>query len=176
MRDIDISGYVPPFLLKYKELEQVYNTENIEFKELDTETDNFWDNQFIESTNEKGVARYERMLAIYNIDGTPLRDRRLKVAAKWVDDIPYTMGTLKERLDEFCGKGNYTLNANFDEYELEITVRFSSSVKLEELEHMILYMVPANIHVTLRNSLEYVAQATLYGAATNAISKEIEIN
>ena len=64
MRDIDIRTYVPPFLLKYSELKQLYESENPEFKKLNIEADNLLDNQFIGSTNEKGIARYEALLGI----------------------------------------------------------------------------------------------------------------
>lgn len=75
MRDIDIRSYVPPFLLEYGELKRVYESENPEFKELNIETDNLLDNQFISSTNEKGITRYEALLRITGMQEYPLEER-----------------------------------------------------------------------------------------------------
>ena len=44
MRDIDIKNYVPPFLLKYGELKELYESENPEFKKLNIEADNLLEN------------------------------------------------------------------------------------------------------------------------------------
>ena len=79
MRDIDIKSYVPPFLLKYSELKQLYESENPEFKKLNIEADNLLDNQFIGSTNEKGIARYEALLGISGMQEYSLEERQIKV-------------------------------------------------------------------------------------------------
>ena len=145
MRDIDIKSYVPPFLLKYSELKQLYESENPEFKKLNIETDNLLDNQFIGSTNEKGIARYEALLGISGMQEYSLEERQIKVYTAWIDDIPYTFNTLKERIERLCGKGNFTLLVNNVEHKVIITTHLEYQLQSEELERMLDIILPANM-------------------------------
>ena len=168
-------SYLPPFLQEYRELKEILNAEEPEIDKLIQEIQQIKDNQFILSCNEQGIAKFESILKIVPNPDDNLEGRISRVIARWNDGIPYTYKGLIEKLDILCGVGNYTLNANFDEYELEIIVHLPLSGQSEELEYLLSYMIPANIYVTSRNNLEYIAQGTVYGAATNVVVKQFEI-
>lgn len=158
MRDIDIRSYVPPFLLEYGELKRVYESENPEFKELNIETDNLLDNQFISSTNEKGIVRYEVLLGISGMQEYSLKERQIKVYTAWIDDIPYTFDTLKERIERLCGKGNYTIEIKNDTYTILITTHFEHQLQSEELERTLGVILPANMILLITNSFDNALQ------------------
>lgn len=158
MRDIDIKSYVPPFLLNYGELKQLYESENPEFKKLNIEADNLLDNQFIGSTNEKGIARYEALLGISGMQEYSLEERQIKVYTAWIDDIPYTFNTLKERIERLCGKGNFTLLVNNVEHKVIITTHLEYQLQSEELERMLDIILPANMVLLITNSFDNVLQ------------------
>ena len=176
MRDIDIKSYVPPFLLKYSELKQLYESENPEFKKLNIEADNLLDNQFIGSTNEKGIARYEALLGISGMQEYSLEERQIKVYTAWIDDIPYTFNTLKERIERLCGKGNFTLLVNNVEHKVIITTHLEYQLQSEELERMLDIILPANMVLLITNSFDNTLQASFMYAGGGVVTTDyIEI-
>lgn len=176
MRDIDIKSYVPPFLLEYGELKQLYESENPEFKKLNIETDNLLDNQFIGSTNEKGIARYEALLGISGMQEYSLEERQIKVYTAWIDDIPYTFNTLKERIERLCGKGNFTLLVNNVEHKVIITTHLEYQLQSEELEIMLDIILPANMVLLITNSFDNTLQASFMYAGGGVVTTDyIEI-
>lgn len=176
MRDIDIKSYVPPFLLKYSELKQLYESENPEFKKLNIETDNLLDNQFIGSTNEKGIARYEALLGISGMQEYSLEERQIKVYTAWIDDIPYTFNTLKERIERLCGKGNFTLLVNNVEHKVIITTHLEYQLQSEELERMLDIILPANMVLLITNSFDNVLHTDYMYAGGGVVTTDyIEI-
>lgn len=176
MRDIDIRTYVPPFLLKYSELKQLYESENPEFKKLNIEADNLLDNQFIGSTNEKGIARYEALLGISGMQEYSLEERQIKVYTAWIDDIPYTFNTLKERIERLCGKGNFTLLVNNIEHKVIITTHLEYQLQSEELERMLDIILPANMVLLITNSFDNTLQASFMYAGGGVVTTDyIEI-
>lgn len=172
MRDIDIRSYVPPFLLKYSELKQLYESENPEFKKLNIEADNLLDNQFIGSTNEKGIARYEALLGISGMQEYSLEERQIKVYTAWIDDIPYTFNTLKERIERLCGKGNFTLLVNNVEHKVIITTHLEYQLQSEELERMLDIILPANMVLLITNSFDNTLQASFMYAGGGVVTTD----
>ena len=172
MRDIDIRGYVPPFLLEYGELKQVYESENPEFKELNIEADNLLDNQFISSTNEKGIARYETLLGITGMREHSLEERQIRVYTAWIDDIPYTFNTLKERIERLCGKGNFTLVVNNTEHKVIITTHLEYQLQSEELERMLDIILPANMVLLITNSFDNTLQTDFIYAGGGVVTTD----
>lgn len=172
MRDIDIRSYVPPFLLKYSELKQLYESENPEFKKLNTETDNLLDNQFIGSTNEKGIARYEALLGITGMQEYSLEERQIKVYTAWIDDIPYTFNTLKERIERLCGKGNFTLLVNNVEHKIIITTHLEYQLQSDELERMLDIILPANMVLLITNSFDNTLQTDFMYAGGGVVTTD----
>lgn len=172
MRDIDIKSYVPPFLLKYSELKQLYESENPEFKKLNIEADNLLDNQFIGSTNEKGIARYEALLGISGMQEYSLEERQIKVYTAWIDDIPYTFNTLKERIERLCGKGNFTLLVNNVEHKVIITTHLEYQLQSEELERMLDIILPANMVLLITNSFDNVLQTDFMYAGGGVVTTD----
>lgn len=172
MRDIDIRSYVPPFLLNYGELKQLYESENPEFKKLNIEADNLLDNQFIGSTNEKGIARYEALLGISGMQEYSLEERQIKVYTAWIDDIPYTFNTLKERIERLCGKGNFTLLVNNVEHKVIITTHLEYQLQSEELERMLDIILPANMVLLITNSFDNTLQASFMYAGGGVVTTD----
>lgn len=172
MRDIDIKSYVPPFLLKYSELKQLYESENPEFKKLNIEADNLLDNQFIGSTNEKGIARYEALLGISGMQEYSLEERQIKVYTAWIDDIPYTFNTLKERIERLCGKGNFTLLVNNVEHKIIITTHLEYQLQSDELERMLDIILPANMVLLITNSFDNTLQTDFMYAGGGVVTTD----
>ena len=158
--------------MKYSELKQLYESENPEFKKLNIEADNLLDNQFIGSTNEKGIARYEALLGISGMQEYSLEERQIKVYTAWIDDIPYTFNTLKERIERLCGKGNFTLLVNNVEHKVIITTHLEYQLQSEELERMLDIILPANMVLLITNSFDNTLQASFMYAGGGVVTTD----
>ena len=94
IRQVDLVSYLPPFMKAYKEPVAALDAENPEFYLMWSAVDRVLRNRFIETADEYGLSRYEKMLGIYPSAEDTLESRRSRVRSKWFNKIPYTMKTL----------------------------------------------------------------------------------
>lgn len=169
-------SYLPPFLQEYRELKEILNAEEPEIDKLIQEIQQIKDNQFILSCNEQGITKFEKILKIVPNPDDNLEGRISRVIARWNDGIPYTYKGLIEKLDILCGVGNYTLNANFDEYKLEIITHLELSSQIEELGYFLSYIIPANMILESKNELFINLNATVKLAVGIASCETFELS
>lgn len=170
-KDVDLIRYLPLFVADYEEIKQITKTENPEFKLLAADISEIWDNQYIISCDEIGIARFEKLLNIMPLPDDTLESRKSRCLMRWNETVPYTYRALKNRLDIMCGKGNYQLIPNFNDYELELIVSLSLSGQAEELDNMLAYILPANIKVIARNELIRNISGVIRGGSTTIESE-----
>lgn len=166
VREVNLLGYLPPFMQEYREIKHIMNSEQPEIQKLEDETEIIKNNQFILSCDIDGIARFENLLGITPKPDDTLDARKSRVITRWNDSIPYTYKGLKEKLNVMCGEGNYLLIPSFNEYGLEIVVSLPLSGQADELDYMLSYMIPANIVVTSRNNMVRTMTGTVHGGGT----------
>lgn len=147
-RNVELVSYLPPFLTEYKELNKALQAEDPEFMLLWQSADRVIKNEFIDTADEYGISRFEKLLKIKPDDDAGLEDRRFAVKMRWSNDIPHTLKGLKVKLDALWGEGKYSINTDrLDNYELTITAVYDLYCQIQELEQMIRDFFPANIVV-----------------------------
>ena len=166
VREVNLLGYLPPFMQEYVEMQQIMNAEQPDVQALEDETEKIKNNQFILTCDEVGISRYEELLNIVPNPNDTLEARISRVLTRWNDSLPYTYKGLKEKLNVMCGEGNYLLIPSFNEYGLEIVVSLPLSGQADELDYMLSYMIPANIVVTSRNNMVRTMTGTVHGGGT----------
>ena len=112
IRDVDLVSYLPPFIAEYREINETLKAENPEFKIMWEAVDRVLKNEFIESADEYGISRFERILKIFPSKEDSLESRRARVQARWFATIPYTWRMLIEKLISICGDSNFTLEGD----------------------------------------------------------------
>lgn len=162
LRQVDLISYLPQFVQEYREIKHIMTAENPEIQTLEDETEIIKNNQFIISCDTVGIRRFEELLHIIPNPDDTLDARISRVLARWNDEIPYTYRGLIERLNTLCGEGNFTLLPNFNMYELELVVYLPLSGQAAELDYMLSYMIPANIHVISNNILHHEIQGNVF--------------
>ncbi len=167
IRDVNLIEHLPPFLQEFREYNYITDAENPEFQLVSNESERIKNNQFIESSDLVGIAKFEKLLNIVPLVDDTLEARISRVLTRWNDAIPYTYRSLIERLEVLCGQGNYTIELRPNLYELDLKVYLPFSGQVNELEYMLSYIVPANIVVTSSNVLDYEASGTIYTASTS---------
>lgn len=102
-REINLINYLPLYIKRYREIQQITNTENLELQLLADESERLKNNQFIFTCNETGISRFESLLNITPEAEEPLDLRISRVLMRWNDMTSYTWKTLVQKLDIFCG-------------------------------------------------------------------------
>ena len=172
---VNYESYLPPVLAVTKE-----------FKALDQTVDHYFnvklwpvvqkqeDNGFITLADEDGIAYFEHLCGIIPAAGDTLESRRAVVLAKWIDQLPYTYGTLVSKLNTLCGVGNYEILPYFDQYTIGL---YTHSVRnIEEVEKLIHEIVPCNILMDIHNELSIETEGSVYVAGVVSTTHHLQIS
>ncbi len=147
----DIIKYLPFFMQEYLEMQEITETEDIEFNWLIDILIEMLNNQFITTCDEEGIARFEQLLQIIPYSNDSLEQRINRVLVLWNNKVPYTMKTLKQMLETLCGTNGYQVILNNNAYELLINTYFNDTNMLKALNDMLNRVVPANLTINNQN-------------------------
>lgn len=163
--------YLPPIMQNFKEIKEITNAEQKEVDLIDGEISKVLDNAFIESCDEYGIQRYEKLMDISPSADDTLEFRKAVALARWNNKLPYTVRVLRERLNALCGEHNYMLDTEkTDEYYLACMLYDENFV--EQVSKLFDNILPANIYY----EIFYTAsnQAAAYFKA-NVIDGEVMV-
>lgn len=153
IREVDLVSYLPPFMKEYKQIHAALEAENPEFSMIWNAADQTLRNAFIETADEYGIGRFEKMLQVYPSAKDTLVSRRARVQARWFRTLPYTERMFVEKLVTICGTHNFALLKKYLQYRLELEVSLELYGQVEELERMLREMIPCNLTVVIRNTI-----------------------
>lgn len=138
-----LKKYLPEFISNIKEFQQLDATVSVEINELRDKLLQLQDNQFIETADDEGLSRYEKMLSIpYSED---VATRRFNILNKYNSTIPFTMMWLTNTLNTTLGKGNFLLDMNYNNYTLTISVVSSKEHLISSLYKDLRKKIPCNL-------------------------------
>ena len=152
-REVDLVSYPPPFLAEFKEIAVTLEAENPEFVLVWDAAERVLSNEFIETADEYGISRFEKVLNILPSTEDTLESRRARVQARWFNTIPYTMKSFLAKLIALCGDSDFTVTKEYQNYKVEILTNLELFGQVEELEHMIDSMIPCNMIVISLNEI-----------------------
>ena len=144
-REVDLKTYLPFYLMEYKEISSIMSVENKEMQYLWNFIDNIYKNQFIETSGEEGIKRYEKIFSVSKKDDETLEDRRFNLLLKTRENPPYTSLVLRRRLEEICGKGMYSVEIDYEDYSANIKIALVIKRQFEAVKDLLKRMLPANI-------------------------------
>ena len=140
---------MPDILKEVYEFNQIFNAEEPELSLIFAKCDMLLDECFIDTLDAYGCARWESMLAIKAKDTDTLELRRLRIKAALNGDTPYTMRSLKNKLDALCGEGNFILKYANDIYTLTVGLGLPAKSQFDYLKQVLEEIVPANIVIDI---------------------------
>ncbi len=158
----ELISYLPPYLQEYKEIKSALNAEDPEFVLLWDASEKVLKNQFIETADEYGISRFEKLLGVFPSDTEDLESRRSRVKSRWFDYMPYTLKSLILRLTVLCGENNFKITRNYDSYEIKIETDLELFGQIDELARIILKIIPCNMNVNSRNELNCECSGNLF--------------
>lgn len=152
-KTVDLISYLPPFMADFKEISVTLEAENPEFVLVWNAADRVLQNEFIESADEYGISRFEKILNILPSTEDTLESRRARVQARWFNTIPYTMKAFLAKLVALCGDSDFTVTKEYEKYTVTILTNLELFGQVEELGHIIESMMPCNMIVISLNEI-----------------------
>ena len=129
----------------FGEMKEIFKSVQIETDEMENGIRFVLNNAFIETADEYGIAKYEKVLGILPSDDDDLEVRRMRVKIRWNDYLPYTVATLREKLDTICGVGMYTLSMDLENYQIDVLTQLVSPTILDEVTMLLEKILPAEM-------------------------------
>ncbi|MGN0680280.1 MAG: putative phage tail protein [Oscillospiraceae bacterium] len=176
MNDVNLAEYLPPFLREYKELKAVMDAENPEFIRLSEATERVLKNEFIETADEFGISRFEKLLGILPSKNDTLESRRARVYSRWFTELPYTLKAFLAKLAGLSEYGNISVSVDFEHYRIAIDTDFELYGQTDELERLVELMFPCNIIADLRNTVRAKSERLLFAGGAVAVTEPVFIN
>ncbi len=153
MYDADLAEYLPPFLREYKELRAVMETENPEFEIAWRAAQRVLDNEFIETADEFGIERFEKLLGILPLAGNTLESRRARVYSRWFTELPYSLRMFVRKVELMAGGSEFSITEDYEHYRVRVDTGFELFGQAEELERLVELMFPCNVEADVRNTI-----------------------
>lgn len=168
--DRQMIEYLPEWLREFQEIKEITKQQQIQAQQLWTVLEDvIWKNNFIESLDENGCSRWERMLGIQNKDTYTVEECRLKILGMLAEQRPFTMRMLERTLAVLCGENtdennpNYKVDLDAGNYKLTVRIAMSSENVFSDVIKLLDRIVPCNLVVDvelLYNQHKELAQYT----------------
>ncbi|MBQ8765395.1 MAG: DUF2313 domain-containing protein [Clostridia bacterium] len=150
MYNRNLIEYLPEFLRELREYKAIL-TDGVqpEVAELFQAIEEALNNQFIQSANEYGVSRWEKMLGIAPKSTYSLDERKFTILTKMNEQLPYTTRSMEKRLASLCGEGNYSVGIDANNFTLNVGVALTAQNSYKDVYAMLEKVVPANMVINL---------------------------
>lgn len=139
--------YLPPVLAEVRDYQALMQAEQAEIDRLWAAAERLLENQFIDGTDETGIARYELMMDIQPKATDDLALRQFRVLSRYNEQLPYTYRKMLEQLKSLCGENG--VKAAINGLTIEIKVELTAKEKVNEVRELLERMLPANVLVTV---------------------------
>lgn len=141
----ELFSYLPSVLQNVLEFRYLMLAEQPEFDHLLDIYEEVLDAQFVLTAGERALGRYEDIFGISSSVTDTIEERRLRVLAKMLERLPYTIRRLREMLAALCGDNGYEIELNHNKYEIVIRLIEQSASVAESVREMLIRVIPANL-------------------------------
>lgn len=160
----EVISYYPPAIRQIQEIQQIAKAEDVEFEKLRVGMGSVSKNMYIMDADEQGISRFEAILGIMPAPGDTLETRRARVQARWMDAMPYNMGTLVRKMETLCGGRWFNIAVPRDGYGLwaEISISQDTEHLLQEVCGMLEEFVAVNMYFRVTGKARKAKKAGIY--------------
>jgi hypothetical protein len=152
----DLRKYLPAVYSGVYETDQIIEAENTLFEGLYGNIEMLSRNQRVLTADERGIEAFERIYGIYaDLGVESLEFRRQRLLLRTSSSLPFTEGSLREKLDGIIGVGMYRLSIDYGRYEIKVMSAASNEGWYHEVNAFIGKIKPAN--------MVYVTNPRVYG-------------
>lgn len=170
-----ILNHYPPVIKQIKEIQQIAKAEDIEFSKLEIHAKRCIGNQFILIANESGIARFETMLEITPSKSDSLEVRRARVLARWYNAMPYSLETLKKKIQTICEGKSPEIKIKGYEIKVTIPIEPGTDYMLPEVQEMLEEFLPLNLYYLLEGVAKRERRIGIHIGSTRAVTLKIKV-
>lgn len=151
-------NYLPYAVRDFADFQGITTGEQPEFELVwDCEQEVF-DNQFIDTAQDYGLSRWEKMLKIFPKGTDTLETRRARIKTKLNNFVPYSIRVFIRMLTAISDGRPFTVSLEPGTYLLKLVTEWGASGQIEGLEYLINNILPCNIALDAENRLLCVAE------------------
>lgn len=154
-KDVNLYNNLPDFMQQYKEIQAIFNIENIDLTKLWNEIRRSFNNSFIFTTDVLGISKFEKMMNIYPKATDSLKDRQLRVYIKWNATLPYTWKWLEEFLITYYQNVETKAIPVLFNNKYELNIRLEKQKEFDNFDYGIYGelrpIIPANLGLKIIN-------------------------
>ena len=144
----DLINHLPPFLREIKEYKQICNTEEVELENIETKIEEIITEASAETAKGYGLEKYEKILNIVktteNVD-----ERRFKIKSKLINQLPFNMKWLDNKLKSLVGPGNYKITLDSENYRITVQISHVFPDIVNVMNNDLRKQVPANLIIVV---------------------------
>jgi len=142
--DRRLYDYLPTRLQSVIEYQALVLGEQPEIDALWGGTQTILANQFVETSTEYGVKRWEKILDIIP-DNPDLETRKINILARLNEKLPFTIRRLSSILDNILGNDGYEIDLDANNYKLTVALSEDKISYMQAVSDLLIRIVPANI-------------------------------
>ncbi len=146
-------NYLPYAVREFTEYRGIATGEQPEFELVWNAEQEVFDNQFIDTAQDYGLSRWEKMLDIFPKGTDTLETRRARIKARLNNFIPYPFRVLVRMLTAISNGEPFSVSIDPGTYLLKLVTQWNARGQTEGLEHLLKNIVPCNIALDAENRL-----------------------
>lgn len=140
-----LSKHLPPQVYTIREFGDIDKSISPELNSIDGNIRGLENNQFIQTANDKGLARYERMFEVPTDSNIDIR--RLNIMNLYNSKANYTNRWLRQYLSTVVGESEYLVLLNG--FSLTISISMGKANLRDKIYEDLRNKIPANIALTV---------------------------
>ena len=144
--DRQLIDYLPELLRQYREFQAICRMEQPEFALAWEAAEGLLNEQFLETAENVGLARWEKMLGIVPKGTDSLEKRRFTLKSRLSEVLPYTLPQLRRMLQNLCGE---EIGVRAVDYRLTVRLPEAQRLNLPAVRGTVGRMAPVNLAVEL---------------------------
>lgn len=160
--ETELLKYLPDFMQKYKEIQEIMKVEKIVIDQLWKEYIRAFRNNFINYADKDGIELFEKMMNIKANINDSLEVRKQNILIKWNSQPPYTWRFLINFLNSILGEGTNEPVRNLEIQELRIISHITTIGTISSTYDTLRYLIPANMTLIFDNKLNQKGNGKLH--------------
>ena len=143
--------YLPHIVSEYDVPKGIMAGQQPEFELAWNAANDLLNNQFVFTSGELGLSRWEKILKITPKGTDTIEDRRFRIITRLNEELPYTLKQLRTLLANLCGEGNYSAEVN--DYTLNVKIALVAKSNFNDVVSLLHRVAPQNL--TIDVALKY---------------------
>lgn len=171
--EVELLKKLPVYHRNIYEYQQISKAHTPELEQLLHCIDFILDSWFIDTADEYGISRQEKIVGIIPDSKIDLETRKFNLLLKMSEKLPYTDETLEERLSSLCGAGNYSIVRDYDNYKIDITTSLEAGDTFESMCEALDNMIPCNMDLSVSNKVVVSSTGVVYTGVIRNVKEKI---